>query len=492
MMTGLKKGRLMISASLISIFLCISMAACAADPNVRSAPAKNLSQTGQTDPNRYTKPFEENSLWKSRPVSPTFSDFVIPRSAFNPNIHQGTLSSGCFFADQNSPSVTVKLNPGQKGVYDADAEAFLPQVEIPHWPADVVPAPGGDGHADIFDVANGVIHSFWKLRNNGGQWTANLYAWSPLNGSGWPDPAHYYRGARAVGVSACAGIIRKQEFESTDTLYPHALAMSLAQNGMAPGYVFPATSADVFTKTNRGKIPEGSLVMLPPDFDTSKLKTPELVKIANTLKVYGAYIIDRNDGTPFIIYVENGSGLNLNKNNYSLNLQIASELHSIRESLRMVTSVKSWLNEQGQPFTPEKNLNILSMRGPWCINRGSACVRDDPSIGKFDTWKQAVVFGNTKEPISQSNPSGRGISQVEWAKPQAEEKFKLTAKTTGGGKLRFIIRDKKWNTKVDSYNLENDQSLTFIWPKEDVVTYVYAISGIGKSSSVSGTLVRVK
>jgi hypothetical protein len=488
MMTGLTKGRLMIPASLFSIFLCISMAACAADPNVRSAPAKNLSQTGQADPNRYTKPFEENSLWKSRPVSPTFSNFVIPTSAYAPSIHQGQFSTGCFFADQNNPPLIVKPNPGQKGVYDADAEAFLPQVEIPHWPADLKPASGGDGHADIFDMDNGVIHSFWKLKNTNGQWTANLYAWSPMNGSGWPDPAHYYHGARAVGLPACAGIIRKSEFQSSDTIYPHALAMSLTKNGMAPDYVYPATSADSFSKFNRGQIPEGSLLMLPPDFDLSRLKTPELIKIANTLKVYGAYIVDWNEGTPFVIYAEIGSGLDLNKNGYDK--KAIEELHLIRQSLRMVTSVKSWVNEQNQPFMPEKNLNILSMRGPWCVYKGSACV-NDPS-GKFNTWKQAFVFGKTTAVVSQTNQSGRNISQVAWAKPKAGEKFKLTAKTTGGGKLRVVIRDAKWNTKLDTYQLVNDQSITFQWPQGEVKTFLYAASGIGDSSSVSGTLVRVK
>lgn len=486
-MTGLTKGRLMIPASLFSIFLGISMVACAEDPNVLAAQVK---KTNGIDPNRYTRPFEANSLWKSRPVSPTFSNFVIPTSSYPPSIHQGQYSTGCFFADESSPSMIVKKNPGQKGVYDADAEAFLPQVEIPHWPADLKAAPGGDGHADIFDMANGVIHSFWKLRNNNGEWTTNLYAWSPITGNGWPDPAHYYQGARAVGLPACAGIIRKQEFQSADTIYPHALAMSLTKNGMAPGYVFPATSADSFSKYNRGKIPEGSLVMLPPDFDVSTLKTPELVKIANTLKVYGAYIVDWNEGTPFVIYAEMGSGLDLNRNGY--NKLALNELHLIRQSLRMVTSVKSWVNEQGQPFIPEKNLNILSMRGPWCIYKGPVCVKDDPSMGKFDTWKQAVVFGKTTSTVSQTNQSGRNISQVEWAKPKAGEKFKLTAKTTGGAKLRFILRDAKWSTKVDSYQLENDQSITFPWPQGEVKAYLYATSGIGDSSSVSATLLRAK
>lgn len=472
-----------LTSALVLISLHATAYAAGEDPNVMVQKSNNA-----IDPNRYFKPFEGNSLWKSRPVSPSFSSFTIPASSFSPYLVEGTWSTGCFYTDDRDSPVTVKLSPGQKGVYDADAESYLPQVEIPHWPSDVKPASGLDGHADIYDVSTGVIHSFWKLKNDNGVWTARQYAWSPINGSGWPDPAHYYQGARAVGVSACAGIIRKHEFQSGDPLYPHALAMSLDKSGLSKDYIYPATSADTTSKDNTGQIPEGALVMLPPDFDLTRIKTPEVLKVANTLKVYGAYVIDRNSGTPFMIYVENGSGINLNKNGY--NKQADNEFQLIRQSLRMVTSVKSWLNEQGQPFIPEKNLNILSMRGPWCVYRGSSCV-NDPS-GKYDTWKQAFVFGKTTAVVSQASQSGRSISQVDWAKPKAGEKFKLTAKTTGGGKLRFILRDAKWNTKVDSYNLENNQSITFLWPKDDVKAYLYATSGIGNGSSVSGTLLRVK
>lgn len=443
------------------------------------------------DTARYTKPFAVNSLWKSKPVSPTFSDFVIPTSKYNPNIHEGILSSGCFFADETSDAVTVKPNIGQKGVYDADAETYQPNIVIPHWPADLVPASGGDGHADIYDTASGVIHSFWKLRNINGEWTANLYAWSPIDGTGWADPAHYYQGARAVGIGACAGIIRKNEFASSDPIYPHALAMSLALNGAGanPAYIYPATSADQFSAKNTGQIPEGALLMLPESFDVSKIKTPELIKIVNTLKVYGAYIVDTNDGTPFIIYVENGSGLNLHKNGY--NYKAANELHLIRQSLRMVTSAKSWVDASGNPFIPEKNLNILSMRGPWCVYKRAACAPNDPSAGKFDTWKQAIVFGQTTTNVVQSNPSGRSLTKVTWAKPKKGDKYKLTAVTTGGGKLRLIIKDKRYSTRVDTYDLVNGQSSTFVWPADDVLPNVVATSGIGASSTVSGTLTRV-
>lgn len=447
-----------------------------------------LNQVGLSQ--YYEKPFTSSSLWNSRPISPTFSNFVIPAAKYNPLIESGIYSSGCFFADDKSGPMAVKPSPGIKGVKDVDSEVYQSQIIIPHWPENLEAANGSDGHADIYDVSSGVIHSFWQLKKLNGVWTANLYSWSPINGSGWGDPAHYYHGARAVGIGACAGIIRKSEFLSNAAIYPHALAMSLFKTGLAPGYVFPATSADSHSAINTGQIPEGALLMLPADFDVSKIKTPELIKIVNTLKVYGAYAVDANYETPFVIYAEIGSGFNLHKNGY--NMKAANELQLIRQSLRMVTSAKYWINANGSPFIPDKNLNILSMRGPWGLNKGNGWYKDHPSIGQFDTWKQAVVFGPTTAPIVQSNPTNRFISQVTWAKPNASEKFKLTAITTGGAKLRLIIYDKERKTRVDTYDLSNGQTATFDWPAGDLYFNLLAISGVGPSSSVSGNLMRIK
>lgn len=477
---------------LSAAFALLSIKAIAEiDPNTVGLSVEATSSAQTSSLQFYTEPFRKNSLWKSRPISPTFSNFVIPLAKFNPLIDSGNYSSGCFYVDDKSGPMIIKPSPDQKGVYDADAETFQPQIEIPHWPANLEAAAGTDGHADVYDVSSGVIHSFWKLKKINGLWTANLYAWAPMNGSGWADPAHYYHGARAVGIGACPGMIRKHEFLNTDiSLYPHALAMSLDKTGAAPGYVFPATSADRLSSINTGQIPEGALVMLPSDFDVSKIKTPELIKIVNTLKTYGAYVVDGNYGTPFVIYAEAGSGLNLHKNGY--NNKAANELHLIRQSLRMVTAVKYWIDANGTPFIPEKNLNILSMRGPWGVNKGKGWYKTDPNVGQFNTWKQAVIFGPTTSPIVQSNPTNRFITQVLWAKPIFGQRYKLTAKTTGGAKLRLIIYDQNWSTRVDTYDLVNGQSITFNWPDGDLKFNLIATSGVGKGSTVSGTLLRVK
>ena len=47
--------------------------------------------------------------------------------------------------------------------------------------------------------------------------------------------------------------------------------------------------------------------MLPPDFKLDKITDLKLLKVVKTLMKYGAYVVDRNDNSPFVIYVENGA-----------------------------------------------------------------------------------------------------------------------------------------------------------------------------------------
>ena len=225
----------------------------------------------------YLRPFAVNSLWNSRPVNPVFGTFVIPTSSYFPAISSGAYSTGVFLAASTDQAMTV-VGTGSTatttvGVADPDSGGSR-VVTIPRWPADVLPATGTDGHADIVDPITNIIHSFWQLKQVNGQWRAALYSWSKLSGNGWGDPAHYYQGARAVGIPASAGLIRKDELKDGLPTFPHALAMSLTFNALSdgvtnPAYVFPATSADNSASANTGAIPQGALLMLPPSFDSS-------------------------------------------------------------------------------------------------------------------------------------------------------------------------------------------------------------------------------
>jgi hypothetical protein len=271
-----------------------------------------------------------------------------------------------------------------------------------------------------------------------------------------------------------------------DRMYRHALAVSLTYNALSakPAYVFPATSADTSANRNTGSIPEGTLLMLPQSFDAQRIAHPDLRKVAETLKVYGAYVVDRNHGTPFNIYVENGSGFNLHGRG-RWDTAVGYDLHRIRDALRPVVSASGWVDGDGRPFTPERNLNLLSMRGPWKVRSGAA-------PGTFDTWAQAVVFPEAAEKTVQVNASNRSMNPVSWAVPAGGTRYRLTAIATGGARLRVQLRERsggEYRIVVDSKELGDGDTFVFAWPAQPVVPIVHAISGTGQPSSVRGTLV---
>ncbi|GAA4020986.1 Atrophin-1 multi-domain protein [Actimicrobium antarcticum] len=432
----------------------------------------------------YLTPFNAASLWNARPVEPVFGDFVIPKSSYFPSIASGVWSTGMFLAAAGDGPMAVKGIAGKPGVWDPDAEANRPQITIPRWPADTVGAGAADGHADIYDPVLRVIHSFWQLKKIDGQWVAAQYAWAPIEGRGWGDPAHYFQGSRAAGVPTSAGLMRKHEINDGEPVYHHALAMSLTFNALAatPNYIYPATSADnVVSTPNTGMIPEGALMMLPPSYDTSKIASLPLRKVAETLKLHGAYVVDRNYGTPFAIYVENGADFKMSAMSGWDNA-VASELDRMRAGLRQVTSATSWLDGNNQVMVPEKVFNRLSMRGPWQAQTG-------PLLGTFDTLAQAVVFPSTATRVTQVNYSGRGLNKIGWSVPQVGSIQRLTASAKGGAKLRMVVQDKSGTKLFDSGELGAGESAQFPWPGSDARFVIYAISGVDQPSLVRGDLV---
>jgi len=454
-----------------------------------------LSQTGSAITSAiaygtYLHPYAANSLWNSRPVNPVFDTFVIPKSTYFPSIGSGAYSTGVFLASATDAPMTVvgptSTDTVTVGVSDPDSGASH-VVTIPHWPAGVLPASGTDGHADIVDPVTNTIHSFWKLKQIDGRWTAALYSWSSLSGTGWGDPAHYYQGARAVGLPASAGLIRKDEMRDGRATYTHALALSLTYNALSngvdkPAYIFPATSADSSLSANTGSIPEGALLMLPPSFDSSNITNPDLKKIVETLKVYGAYVVDRNVGTPFVIYVENDSGFNLRPKGWDN--KIANQLDQIRAGLRQVLSAQDWVDANGNSVSnaikAQQRMNILSMRGPWRKQSGTA-------TATYDTASQSLQFGATTTKSVHVNADNTGMTRVQWAVPKAGTDVKFTVIATGGATLRLQMRT-DGEVTFDSKNLTNGQSIRFPWPANPALTLI-ATSGTSGASSVKAELV---
>jgi len=454
------------------------------------------SQAGSTsrsaiDYGSYLHPYAANSLWNSRPVNPVFSTYVIPKNIYFPTIASGAYSTGVFLASANDKPMTIvglgSTDTTTAGVADPDLGGSR-VITIPRWPADVLPATGTDGHADIVDPITKIVHSFWKLKQINGRWTAALYSWSSLAGTGWGDPSHYYQGARAVGIPASAGLIRKHEIKDGLPTYMHALAMSLPHNALSngvnsPPYIFPATSADGTLSTNTGSIPEGALLMLPPSFDSSTIVNTDLKKVVETLKLYGAYVVDRNSGTPFAIYVENDSGFKLMPKGWDN--MIASQLDLIRANLRQVVSAQDWVGTNGKSVTDaikaQQKMNILSMRGPWYKRSGTAAAT-------YDSATQTLLFDATTTKAVHVNVSNTGMTRVKWAVPKAGSYVNFTVIATGGATLRLQVKS-NGTVAYDSMELADGQSVRFQWPATPILILI-ATSGRSGPSSVKAELVQ--
>ena len=390
----------------------------------------------------FLRPFAANSLWNSRPVNPVLGAWVIP-ACFKPrgttykcypSIEGGAFSTGIYQALPSDLPRTIYAAVGAKGIFDSDADEWKPSITIPHWPVDAVGASGSDGHCDIIDEAAGVIHSFWILkRDAAGRFTARQYGWSPLVGSGWGDAAHYYQGARATGVPTCAGMIRKHEVADGKPLFEHALAMSLDQSGLSasPTFIPPATISDWnAASTNTGKIPQGALMMLPPGYDTARLaRWPLLKKVAETLKVFGARVVDRNEYTPYSIYVENGATWDMSPSVVGWDNGMAAELEYIRTQLRQVVSQDGWIAGEETSSEP----GIMSLRGPWRHEKTGA-----PAPGLYDTLAQGLRFAANTELISVANGNGTGF-RVQDLKPKAGDYLKLSARSDCGARLKMVV-----------------------------------------------------
>lgn len=437
----------------------------------------------------FLRPFDVNSLWNSRPIDPVFSPYVIPEDYAFPSVGPGQFSTGVFEALPTDTSMIVYPLPGKSGVWEPDGEMRYPVVMVPRWPAATKPSESGDGHADIVDLVTGIVHSFWKLQRIGDLWCAEQYAWSRINGAGWGDPAHYYQGARATGVPPIGGLIRKHEIDDGKDLYNHALSLSLTFSGLSPDptYVAPATSADTYAATlNRGGVPEGALLMLPPGFNINRITTPKLRKVAKTLMRYGAYVVDQCTGAPFYVYVENDSGYSLHGES-GWDAVAGAELHILRENLRMVTGAASWVNGYGKPRTDVLPKNLLSMRGDWRLGSTKGPC-------EYNTFSQALVFAPSATVVTVTNGSGRAISKVTWAAPQEGDTLKITARATNGAKLRIVIWSGAGPTSVktfDSDYLADGESATFTIPTTWWYT-LYARNGVGDATStVSGEMIKV-
>jgi len=449
----------------------------------------------------FAKPFKADSPWNIRPINPVLGTYTLPLTGpqnWDPKISTGDLSTAAFLAKDSDSAMEVFPLEDEVGVWDPDAAVFLASITIPRWPQNVVPAEGGDGHADIVDPVTGKVHSFWKLRYINGKWRAKQHAWSSLTGRGWGDPAHYYQGARAVGVPTIGGLIRIHEVDDGESHYKHALAMSASWEGLSgnPTFIYPATSADAYSNTKHiGQVPEGALMMLPQDYNM-QISNPQLQKVVETLKIFGARVVDENYGTPFHIYVENGAAFNLYGEDSEENNSIRGELRRMREAMRQVISA-DYVDGDGNPTTADEpgNFNLLSLRGPWKPTQVGG------PVGVFNSLTQSIEFASVPTAIRQQNGDSTGISggkvpgdttrqtRVTWAKPVSGATYRLTASGTGSTSVMLHLYS-GGTAQAQTPELKPGESSTFVWPNDGWATVIVK-NVANKAGSISATMIRV-
>lgn len=437
----------------------------------------------------YYRLFAADSPWNIRPVRPTLGTNQVKKPLFNPSwipaVSDGTYSAQVFMATAKDPSVTIYGTYGY-GVADPDTGKNR-DIVIPHWPANVVPAAGSDGHADIVDTVTGVIHSFFQLRKTNGRWTATMYSWTRVDGAGWGDPEHWSQGSRASGTVPAGGLIRLHEVDDNASHYQHALAMSLPGHTLAngitkPSYIAPATTTDSSARTNTGVIPMGARIMLPANFDTSTIRSPQLRKIANTLKLYGAFVVDRNYDTAFAIYVENGKNFKIMPNGWDGT--VVTDLERIRAGMREMVKSDGWIDGNGVTMTKQEAPAILSMRGAWMLPASNTVGK-----GAFNTWDQSIVFPYTTKKLNHVNYS-TGVSKVSWAALKAGTRVRFKADTSGGATIRMQVRVNNVIT-LDTGYLHHGTSSMLTWPNPasgPITIIMFADSGVNTASKARGIL----
>ncbi len=442
--------------------------------NVRS-PASPLLKFGT-----FKRPFAANSPWNVMPINPVLDDYTLPKTAYFPFFGTGPYTTGVFEAKSGDAAAVVRGLTNPDGLWNTDESVFK-EVTIPRWPANVLPASGTDGHADIVDPQTGIVHSFWQLRRVDDGWRATQYAWTALNGRGWSDPAHNHQGARAAGVPTMAGLIRQHELDDGDSLFRHVVAITLDGSALRKGYVFPATAEDDNAAQNyRGGVPMGSLLMLPANFDTTRLQTPSLRKLAETLKRYGGAVVDQNHDTRFTVPVEQGARFDLHAGGW--NSAAGDDLNTIADALRRVVSVDGWLDGNGKKTSLSRNLNLLSMRGPWTDSPGGARAR-------FDSWKQLLRFEPRADAVSSEQIVGKSQRMTAWAPWQPGQTYSFSVQAQGGAQLRLQFRQPDSQVIWETPNLGNGQRIDFAMPSATGLPLLVATSGIGQPSWVRGRLI---
>jgi hypothetical protein len=259
-----------------------------------------------TDAAAVWRPFNAQSPWNTPiPANPTLDpdsaalidDF---KNSSQYGIHLDVNIDGysipLFWADANTPKVTVTCRTGGHGFVGTNGSNATALVPIPTGAA---PDAQSDHHLLIIDRSNNTEYGMWDAAFANGAWTCGLGALLNLNGTGVrplaieANPWWEAHGARACGFGLVAGLIRPEEIAAGRIDHALVVAYPHIRAGM---YVPPASTAQAANGVGAIKtrgIPCGGRIQLDPAIDVDAIAVPAAGKaILRALQIYGAYVGD--------------------------------------------------------------------------------------------------------------------------------------------------------------------------------------------------------
>lgn len=216
------------------------------------------------------------------------------------------------------PTYVATLSDPLRAVFDRYKRTGTSPVVIRLRIPDVArPAQGTDGHLNVIDETEGIVHEFYRARRTaGGDLETFGLVRNDLYGPG--GGFRGWHGTVAAGTSSLGGVIRKGELTTGTAALGSGIRHALqgvapkdALNRNAPGagacpgslcrpFVWPASSAD--TPALRGEGYDtvgnaymGSLLAIPRWIDIRRLGIvdPQAFEVARALQDYGVYIVDQ-------------------------------------------------------------------------------------------------------------------------------------------------------------------------------------------------------
>lgn len=259
-------------------------------------------------PSGYKPPYDANSAFNLAAPSTGAGSWSSPLAQSSTWI--STLSAGGAWTNDpdqyskpiyranlaTSPLRTFRSNAYSFKLYDSgDQLPFTSSCTTCslHIPDDAGPSSGSDGHVVLWDQANNIEYGFWQFFRSADMSVTFSNGYKTSTGAGNLGQFKDGKAGEGAGIPYLAGTVTKEDVAGGTI--NHALSAAVTSPGSA--FVYPASKSD--GGGGSSSPPEGTRLLLDPNFDESALSNPIARMMARALKTYGVYIVDGSGSNKF-------------------------------------------------------------------------------------------------------------------------------------------------------------------------------------------------